>query len=308
MLFSLSIALMFGCTSGSRHAPFTDTPTAGEITILADETYKPVVQVQIDTFMEIYEYAKIHVLYLPESELFKQLLTHDTFRIAIAARNLSNEERKFMEQKKMLPISTKVAEDAVALVVNKENGDTSLSYEELGEVIRGKIQTWKQLNEKGISDSIRIVFDRSGSSNARLLHDHFLGDKEFPANAFATFSNAEVVDYVEKTKGALGVISVNWISDRDDPSTTEFLSKINVVGVSLPDTSSLQIEFNRPYQAYIALKKYPLIRDVYVINNEGRTGLGTGLASFIAGDKGQRMIRLMGLLPATMPVRIIKNN
>ena len=60
--------------------------------------------------------------------------------------------------------------------------------------------------------------------------------------------------------------------------------------------------------AYIALKQYPLIREVYMINREGRAGLGTGFVSFVAGDQGQRIIRLMGMLPATMPVRIVKSN
>ena len=55
-----------------------------------------------------------------------------------------------------------------------------------------------------------------------------------------------------------------------------------------------------------ALSQYPLIREVYMINREGRAGLGTGFVSFVAGDAGQRIVRIAGLLPATMPVRLIK--
>ncbi len=106
----------------------------------------------------------------------------------------------------------------------------------------------------------------------------------------------------------MGVIGVNWISDSDDSTAGAFLKKVNVVALSMPDTSKNELEFNKPFQAYIALKKYPLLRDVVIISREGRNGLGTGFASFVAGDKGQRMIRLQGLLPATMPVRIIKVN
>ncbi|MFM7729283.1 MAG: phosphate ABC transporter substrate-binding protein, partial [Flavobacteriales bacterium] len=72
----------------------------------------------------------------------------------------------------------------------------------------------------------------------------------------------------------------------------------------LPEDSAGS-DFYGPYQAYIALKKYPLTRDVYVISREGRNGLGTGFASFLAGDQGQRLVRMCGLLPTTMPVRII---
>ena len=135
----------------------------------------------------------------------------------------------------------------------------------------------------------------------------FLKKNPLPKNWFAVNSNSDVVDYVNKNKNAIGVISLNWISDRDDPSANKFLGKVRVVELAPADTSKFANEYFKPYQAYIALKQYPLIRDVYVISREGRNGLGTGFAAFIAGDQGQRIVRLMGMLPATMPVRIIQN-
>ena len=114
------------------------------------------------------------------------------------------------------------------------------------------------------------------------------------------------MEYVSQNKNAIGVISVNWISDRDDPGVNAFLQKVKVVALSPPDTSADAGSYFKPYQAYVYLKQYPLIRDVYIINREGRNGLGTGFASFIAGDQGQRLLKLMGMLPATMPVRLIQ--
>jgi phosphate transport system substrate-binding protein len=307
-IFSLFflIALAACNSSTPKHDPYTDTPTSGEITIVADESYQPLVQAQIDTFMEIYKYAKITVKYLPESEVFDALLKNDSVRLAIVARQLTKDEKEYFDSRKIIPRSLKIAEDAIALIVNKANPDTAITYEQLSSIIQGKIRSWKQLNTGSASDSIRIVFDRNGSANSRFLNDRFLNGKKFPSNSYATNSNADVVNYVSENKNALGVIGMNWISDTDDSSATQFMNKISVVALSMPDTNKTELEFNKPYQAYIALKKYPLLRDVTIISREGRNGLGTGLASFIAGDKGQRMIRLMGLLPATMPVRIIQ--
>jgi phosphate transport system substrate-binding protein len=248
------------------------------------------------------------VRYLPEAEVFNQLLNNDSVRLAIVSRDLTDEEKSHFEKRKIIPRPLKIAYDAVALVVNKENADTAITYEQLNDIINGKIVQWKQLNTGGTSDSIVIVFDRNGSANTRFLNERFLKGKNFPKNTFATNSNASVVDYVSNVKGALGIISVNWISDQDDSVANSFRKNINIVALSLPDTGKADREFNKPYQAYIALKTYPLLRDVFVISREGRNGLGTGFASFVAGDKGQRMIRLMGLLPATMPVRIIQVN
>jgi phosphate transport system substrate-binding protein len=306
LLVSLLVFSM-GCNSGPKHEPYTDTPTAGDILIIADESYEPLVQVQIDTFMDIYKYAKINVRYMPEQEVFKALLNNDTVRLAIVSRTLTDDEKYLFDKQKIIPRTLKIAEDAVALIVNKENSDTAITYEQLEQIIKGKINNWNQIGNT-VNDSILIVYDKNGSANARFLSDRFIKDNKFPSNTYATNSNSDVVEYVRNNKGALGIIGLNWISDRDDSLAGNFLEKINVVSLSMPDTSEAQQEFNKPYQAYIALKKYPLLRDVMIISREGRNGLGTGFASFVAGDKGQRMIRMMGLLPATMPVRIIQVN
>jgi phosphate transport system substrate-binding protein len=63
--------------------------------------------------------------------------------------------------------------------------------------------------------------------------------------------------------------------------------------------------FYKPFQGYIADGSYPLIRDVFVICRESTAGLGSGFASFVAGDVGQRIILKSGLVPATMPLRLV---
>jgi phosphate transport system substrate-binding protein len=45
---------------------------------------------------------------------------------------------------------------------------------------------------------------------------------------------------------------------------------------------------------------------VYVISREARSGLGTGFASFVAGNAGQLIFLKGGLLPATVPIRSVR--
>jgi phosphate transport system substrate-binding protein len=303
-LLLLIIALFSGCGDALK-SKYDDTPTSGNVPIVVDESYEPLVGVELDTFMKLYKYATVRPSYLPESEVFKRLLNDDSVRIAIVSRELNEQEKAAMAAQKIVPRNTKVAVDAVALVINNQNPDSQLVYNQLSAIIRGDLYRWNQLNPGGLSDSIRVVFDKSGSANTRFLKETFLGDREFPKNCFATNSNAAVIDYVSQTRGAIGVVGVNWISDREDEDVERFLSKVRVVELSSRE-DSIGNEYFGPFQAYIALKKYPLIRDVIIISREGRNGLGTGFASFFAGDQGQRLVRLSGMLPANMPVRIIK--
>jgi phosphate transport system substrate-binding protein len=303
------LPLFPACHSGPEKPSFTDTPTSGEITIVCDESYQPLISVESDTFHSIYQNATLHIKYLPEGEAFRELVTNDSVCVIISSRELNQTEINYFDGRKLIPRVTKIAVDAVALVINNENPDSSIKFEELGKIVNGNYFSWKQLNPHSKLDSIVLVFDKSGSANARYLQQNFKLDKSaLPGNWFAVNSNADVVDYVSKNKNAIGVVSVNWISDRDDPMTEQFLSKIKVVELSPPDTSQFSGRYFKPYQAYIALKQYPLIRDVYMISREGRNGLGTGFAAFVAGDQGQRIIRLMGMLPATLPVRLIQMN
>ena len=306
--FSLAAAALFflfiSCNSSNKPS-FTDTPTSGSILIVCDESYQPLISTEADTFMGIYRQAKIAVNYFPESEGFHQLTSNDSVRLIVAARELNENEKDYFKSRNLIPRVTKIAIDAVALIVNNDNSDSLFKFEQLRDIIQGKISTWKQFNPKSSGDSIRIVFDKNGSANMRFLKEKFLGKNPFPGNFYATNSNADVVDYVNQHRNAIGVISVNWISDKDDPAANAFLNKIRVAEISPPDTSKDAGDFFKPYQGYIALKQYPLIRDTYIISREGRNGLGTGFAAFVAGDQGQRIVRLMGMLPATIPVRLI---
>lgn len=307
LLAFIGSVFSFSCSSDSQKPEYTDTPTSGDILILVDESYKPLLQVQIDTFMKIYKYANIRVKYLPEAEVFNELMKNDSVRLAVVARPLNKDESAYFDGRKIIPRVNKLAIDAVALVTNPDNPDTLITFEQAGKIFSGQTQTWKQLNPNSKLDSIRIVFDNNGSSNSRYLKETYHLNNPLPRNWSATNSNADVIEYVSKNPQALGVVSVNWISDKDDAEVNAFLQKVKVVEVSSADTT-LEKEYYKPYQAYIALKQYPFIRDVLIVIRESRNGLGTGFASFAVGDQGQRLVRLMGMLPATMPIRIIKVN
>ena len=163
---------------------------------------------------------------------------------------------------------------------------------------------WTQLNKKSNLGKISVVFDNAGSANARYMQDTLLEGKRFASNVFAVKSNPEVVEYVSKNKNAIGVLSVNWISDSKDTLTQSFLKEIKVVGISKDDSS----EAFKPYQAYIKTKDYPFTRSVYMINRQTRYGLGMGFVSFVAGQSGQLMILKAGLIPSIAPVRMVQIN
>lgn len=299
ILFIFLIAF-YSCNYNPVGADYTDTPTSEKVSISVDESYALIFDTQIYTFESLYPNAKVSARFKPEQEALKDLLD-DSSKVAVLNRELTKAELAKFKAANIYPVTTKIAEDAIALVVNNSNIDTALSLKQIKNFITGADTTWPQNK----SQRINIVFDNPNSANYRYIKE-LVNNKEFGKNVFAVKSNPEVIAYVSEHENALGVISVNWISDMDDTLSQSFLKKVKVVGLTDEEYPNELTKFRKPHQAYIANKLYPLCRSVYMINRQTRAGLGTGFVSFVAGEKGQRMMKLAGLVPATMQVRLIQ--
>lgn len=284
------IAFFYAC-SNKINEP-TDTTTSGEVNITVDESFKKIFKTQIYTFESIYPTAKINVNYLPESDALLRLM-NDSCKVVVLCRDLTAAERKTFESKNLFPVSTKIAEDAIAVIANLHDTVTTLTVEHIKSILSGTYPI-----------KIEVVFDNKGSVNATYMKDSLLQGKEFSSNVFALNTSTEVIEHVSKNKNSIGFLSVNWISDTDDPATLTIFKKIKVVAIAKNNASAAF----KPYQAYIKTKEYPFTRNVYMINRQTRSGLGKGFVTFVAGEKGQLIILKSGLIPAFPPQRIIQMN
>lgn len=117
-------------------------------------------------------------------------------------------------------------------------------------------------------------------------------------------TSAAVIDYVERHKNSLGIIGSNWLNDKRDTTNVTFKKNITVMGVSRLD-SATRVNSWKPYQYYLYNGNYPLIRTIYAILNEPRSGVPSGFAHFCRLPQGQKIIFKAGLLPiqASMNVR-----
>lgn len=300
IVFFISFFLLSACNQNK--AP-DDGPTYGQIDISADETLQPLIDSELFAFQSLYQRAKITPHYKPEADVISDLL-NDKARIVFVTRKLNEEELKHFEDVKIIPRTVKIAYDALALITNKSDKNLKLTFSQLKKIISGKITNWKELDKSFGSAKIELIFDNKNSSSVRLLKE-ISGQGSLPPNIFALNNSTEVVNYISNKRNAIGVVGVNWIS-KNDSATTKFSDKVKLASIAPPDTSKGAGEYYEPYQAYIAEKFYPLWRNVYIISGEARNGLGSGVIAFIAGEKGQRIVLKSGLVPATMPVRLVE--
>jgi len=296
--------LLIVTACGQSNQKVLDTPTAGRIKVGIDESFRLVSDAEVAVFETFYKNARIDTLYKSEADVINDFMA-DTVPLMIVTRQLTDNQVKYLNERQYVPKTTRIAYDAVALILNSENPDTNLLYKTVRDIFGGKITRWKQVNPKSKMGEMKVVFDNFKSCNPRYFVEKF-GLEKLPACCFAAQNNAEVIRYVENHKEAMGIVSVNWISDREDSVSNSFLKRVKVAGVAIEGDNDPNTTFYKPYQAYIAEQSYPFTREVYCINRQPYSGLAYGFASFVAGEKGQRIILRAGLVPATQPVRIVE--
>lgn len=296
------ILLLSACDRGKRVTRF-DTMISGVASVVCDDCFAPIIQEEINVFQSINGDAQINPVYTDEVSALN-LFLKDSIRLVVAARNLTTAEFQSLESRKLLPRSTKIAVDGIALIINNQNKDSLISVSAIKKILTGEIMDWKGINPNSSLGKIRVVFDNPNSSTVRFIKNSICEGKPISDNIKAQESNQAVIDFVSKTPNALGFIGVNWVSNPKDTSNLSFISKIRVMSVSAyidarPDNSY------QPFAAFLALKKYPLVRDIYMITSDVRGGLPSGFMHFVGSDRGQRIILKSGLVPATRPMRLV---
>ncbi len=305
VLFFTAILLFMSACGNRRTENDIDTPTMGKIKVGVDDSYKLLLDAEIYTFQTMYKYAKIDTVLDNEADII-DLFMKDSLPLIIVNRTLTPEEEKYLNSIQIIPKTTQIAFDAIAFIVNNENPDSSFFYDQIREMFEGKLKSWKQINgKKSERDSIKIVFDNFRSGNPRYFKEKF-NLSNLPASCFAVENNEEVIKFVEKNKNAIGIISVNWVSDKADTVSHGFLSRVKVARISTPGTLDPQTTFYPPHPGYIAQGDYPFTRKVYCINRQTYSGLAYGFSAFVAGDKGQLIVLHSGLVPAAQPVRLVE--
>lgn len=299
----ISGLLALASCSGGNNRALDETPTRGKIKISVDESFQPLIDSEVFTFTHLYTSAHITPQYKPEYDVINDFM-NDSVKVIVTSKKLSDYQIQYLRDTLVIARTTTYAYDALALVTNKQNKDTLIKYNSIKDIFLGKIKKWNNINSKSKLGDIRVIFDNTKSGNIRYFKELFEIRDSLPGNFFAVNNNAEVIDFVARNPDALGIVSVNWISDKDDSLSMSFTNKINVVAVSqqyINDGS-----YYRPYQGSIYDKSYPFVREIYCISRETFAGLGSGFINWACAEQGQRIVLKSGLVPATMPIRLVQ--
>ena len=285
-LFLVLVIFLQGCTNTDQ--PDTrDTTTSGTINISVDESFKPVIDSQIKVFESQYPKAKIKVHYKPEAECLRDL-NNDSIRMVIVTRGLADNEVKILKDTLQFnPMFGPLAFDAIAVITNNQSKDTLFTMEDIRSMVKGTS-----------GYKYKVLLDgTSATSTVRYVVDSILRGSPLSKNIVAAKNSEGVIDYVSNNTDAIGLIGVSWTGNKDDPQQTSFLQKVTIAELECVGCKGTYV---KPYQANIAMARYPMIRPLYYILKENYEGLGSGFKNFLIYERGQLIFKRAYLLPARM--------
>ena len=267
LIASIAVA---GCTdSGSNTTP---TPSKQTIKISGSTTVLPIVQKAADQYMTNHPEADIQISG-GGSGVGIQAIGVGTVDIGMSSREVTKDELS----KYPSFVVTSVAQDGIAVIVNPANGIQNITLDQIRDVYSGKIVTWNQItgaNDPGTNNQIVIV-GRDSASGTRTYFDEAVLLKATPTNKMLEKnSNGAVLQTVAQTPGAIGYISIGFVS-KDVKALPIWYNAQTVVAPTIENVKS---------------KSYPVSRDLYVVTNGQPTGLTNDFIMYILSPDGQKIV------------------
>lgn len=299
----ISLALIFltalgACQNKSKSEGRTDTYASGEMTVMCDESFSPIINEEIKVFHATYPDAQVTPEYTNELDAFNALMEQKVHLI-ITARNYSEKQLNFFKSNGLQPRYFPLGYDGLAFIINKDNVDSCIHVNDIKRILSGEVRNWNEINKGSKLGEIDVVFDNAKSAAVHWAVDSILGGKPINSpNITAVNTSAEVINYVEKTKNAIGIIGSNWLNDKRDTTNVTFNKNINVMSVcQVEGATAGEMNSWKPYQLYLLDGRYPFARTVYALLVDPYHGLPVGFANFMQSPIGQKIILKSALLP-----------
>jgi phosphate transport system substrate-binding protein len=284
LLFPCSIS----CNNASTKTVAKETIHSGEIHISVDESFKPVMDAQIQVFESSFPNAKINVHYKAEAECLKDML-NDSIRLIITTRQLTDNERDAVKSKlQFAAYEGRLAYDAVAVIVNKNAADTAFTMNDIADLAKGG----GRLKYKLVLDGL------SATSTVRYVNDSLARGTPLGKNVLAAPNTMGVVQYIGNNTDAIGMVGLSWVANIEDTVQQNYLRNVKIAAIDCALCEP--VIFIKPYQSNIVSGKYPMVRGLYYILKENYNGLGSGLVDFLIYERGQLIFRRAYLWPGRM--------
>ena len=258
-----------GCAKGvASNESQNEESLTGTISLAGSTSMEKLCEAMSESFMADNQGITVTVEYVGSGAGIESL-SKGSVDIGNSSRNLKPEELSNG------CVENVVALDGIAVIVDKNNGVTDISSENLKKLYTGEIKNWKEL---GGADEAVVVIGREAGSGTRDAFEELLELKDKCDYAQQLDSTGAVLAKVASTPGAIGYVSLDVVDE-------------SVLSVSIDS-----VEAN---EQNILAGKYLLSRP-FVMATKGDVSSQNELVQkwfeYVNSEKGKEIIKKVGLI------------
>lgn len=247
--------------------------------IKGSDTMLPLSQKEAESFMKGNSSAKVTVTG-GGSGVGIAALIEGTTDLAQASRKIKMDEKIKLQEAGVTYKEVIAAYDALAVVVNQNNGVSQLTREQLEGIFTGKIKNWKDV---GGDDMKIIVYSRETSSGTyEFFKEHVMNKKNFASNVLSMPATGAIIQSVSQTKGAIGYVGLAYLN-----------KDVKALKVSYDKGKS----FISPSLETAMNKTYPIVRPLYYYYSTKVENKVKPYLDFVLSTEGQKIVELIGYVP-----------
>jgi phosphate transport system substrate-binding protein len=202
-----------------------------------------------------------------------------TTDIGMVSGGMNTEVAKWALKQNVKITSTPIAFDGLAVFVHSANPLANLTLEQLQDIFTGKITNWKQLGQPEGPIQIYTQNPNRGS---------------FETWRTVVMRNKEIITPRAQVMDGLDIVSAVV----SDPNGIGFTSPLNLTGKHI---KLISINDHLPTPEAIHALNYPIHRALSLITHHKKDAATQAFIQYcLAPDKGQSIIKKLGLVPAVI--------
>lgn len=247
---------------------------AAEISVSGSTTVLPVMQKAGEAFMNENPGVELMIAGGGSGSGIKAL-AEGLADVAMASRDIKDNEVKDARANGVDPVRLTIALDALAPVVHPSNPVKSVSLEQLRDIFTGKIANWKELG--GADARIVLVSRDSSSGTFETWSELVMQKQKISPRALLQASNGGVVQVVAQNRQAIGYIGFGYLGGS--------VKSLEIGGLAPSAQSALN-------------GSWPISRELYIFTNGAPKGELKDLCAYLLDpQKGQKAVAEVGYIP-----------
>jgi phosphate transport system substrate-binding protein len=299
--FSLCVIIcisFFACQNYAYDGPGQDVPTAGSIEIYVDRSDSLLLVEWIELFQMNYPKAKVKPIFASHQQIMKWLEVDSLKKAFILNKKLSNEQKEHLAAHRNCTVhETPLAKTSLVFISDKQSNIQEINNNDLVSHFSDVAKPLSYFKEI-VCDSLGIQIDQ--------LKYYIISKtkRKFQLNGIKLVqfkSDQEIIDYVQKHKNSLGLISLNSIGNNYNKRAVENQSKVRILKVQSNEDSP-----HFPFQSQIKANQYLFIQDIVAYDLQGYSGLANGFITYVNSQPGQIICKKNGLIPSNDVGRTIE--